>query len=1203
MSVAFSGVAPVYSDAACSRVVTGTTISQGQSRALVYVKGDRSKVDLTIRPANFSPKTVTIGVWEAVQVAVGQYHTCAVLSDGTIRCWGLNDLGQLGDGSNSSSPAPVGVRSSAGPLLTGVKQVAVSARSSCARLASGTVMCWGQGALGQLGNGLTVDSATPVSVMADAATPLSGVTDLSGSKSGAHYCAVYAVSATAKKVKCWGSGGNGRLGYNSTATPTYPVDLCDSIANGACPTLTSAVQVAAGVDHSCALFDDQSVYCWGTNGSGQLGSNSTTESAIPKRVQVTTTPTYLTGATSIAAGAQSSCATVNESGVSRLMCWGYGWRSGDPAFADRKIAGYVKDAVTNANVEGVAELSLSAMSCYLSSAGRIYCWGPNQAGATLFRESLGLSLAEDTGAAGVKTFSVGPSNLCSISESTRDLKCSGGNGSGQLGSATVNPLSLSVVAGFDSYAKISHGSSFSCGVTSDASKAVMCWGWNRDGRAGLPATATSSGSTDVPTAIGLTNVTQVEVGSAHACAVKVDGTVWCWGGGASGRLGNNATANSTTPVQVGRSPHPTAIAMDGSGRILLAGDFPSFDGRANTRGIVRLTTAGAWDSTFASSGTSFNGPVLKLAVQADGKILAAGEFTAYGANAALRLARLNADGTFDSTLVQGTGFDGAINSVAVQADGKIVVVGDFSSYNGAFCGRVARLTSVGALDSSWTCPAVDSVVDAVAIQSSDGKILIAGAFDNVGGSARSKIARLNTNGTLDATFDAGVVTFSTWPYPFINRIVLQTDGKILIAGEFDTFVKSSVTTNRRRIARLTSTGDVDSGFLSMPTTSIPGVDNPIHSVALQSDGKIVLTGDFTGYVNAGNASVAKTRILRLDSAGVLETAYVPTLPAFGVAVVQSDDKVVVAGPFTSVTGSAKPRVARLLTTGVADTTFTPGSGFGAFDFLAATSVEAGDSHACALSGGRVYCWGAGASGRLGNAGTADLTLATAVRSPEGGGTLMTATAVAAGGVFNCAMVGGGRVVCWGASNGVGALGVGMNVNGPYPGWLRNVGNTGVLTTAQSLYAGYDHGCVITTEAGSPVKCWGSNGFGQLGDQTTSSRTAPVSVLKYPGGPSFDGAVELALSPSVTCARLTTGGVWCWGLNTTGRLGLGFLSSFEKIPSPLSITGATALWSGVTALNTSARVGSRVKIWGTTDSGLLGDGAFTRSPLPVDGLFD
>jgi uncharacterized delta-60 repeat protein len=198
------------------------------------------------------------------------------------------------------------------------------------------------------------------------------------------------------------------------------------------------------------------------------------------------------------------------------------------------------------------------------------------------------------------------------------------------------------------------------------------------------------------------------------------------------------------------------LAVQADGKILVGGNFMSLDGQARSY-IGRLNADGTLDATF-NPGAS--GTVNSLAVQADGKILVGGFFTMLGGQTRNRIARLNIDGTLDASFNPGaSGTVGCmVYSLAVQADGKILVGGEFTTLGGQTRNRIGRLNADGTLDASFN-PGASSAIYSLAVQT-DGKVLVGGTFTNLGGQARSCIARVNNNGLATETLNYDGATVS-----------------------------------------------------------------------------------------------------------------------------------------------------------------------------------------------------------------------------------------------------------------------------------------------------------------------------------------------------------------------------------------------------------------------------------------------------------
>ena len=321
--------------------------------------------------------------------------------------------------------------------------------------------------------------------------------------------------------------------------------------------------------------------------------------------------------------------------------------------------------------------------------------------------------------------------------------------------------------------------------------------------------------------------------------------------------------------------------------------------------------SGMLDPSF-DPGNGANGPIYSMALKDDGRILIGGDFSMYNGIGMNNIAVLNGDGTLESAFNPGTGTDPYVRSVALNANGGVILSGDFSTYDGANAAHIAQANSDGSFDGVFNFnlgSGPNSLVYQVKVQN-DRKILVGGLFSMFNGVAKGGINRLNSDGTLDVTFDAGPGTND-----MVFAIAIQSDGKIIIGGQFITYNGVS----RNGIARLNSDGSLDTSF-----NPGSGVNGTVYSIALQSDGKIIIAGNFTSY-----NGTERNRIARLNTNGSVDGAFDPGAGANDhvlASAVQNDDKIIIGGLFTSYAGTFRDHVARLNSNGTLDTTFDPGLG-------------------------------------------------------------------------------------------------------------------------------------------------------------------------------------------------------------------------------------------------------------------------------------
>ncbi len=363
----------------------------------------------------------TAGCLGVTSVVQGGRFTCAVLTDRTVRCWGRNQRGQLGDGTTVDRLAAAPVTD-----LTGVTALGLGGSHACAVLTDGSVKCWGWNAYGQLGLGSIVDQATP--------TTVPGLANVNRVTAGErHTCAVLADGS----MRCWGFNGNGRLGDNTATDRMSPVAVSG---------LGSVRDASCGGDHTCAVTAQGHAFCWGKNLHGQLGIGTTTESRVPVRVS------DFLSADRIVAGYRHTCvhfySSSNPAGGTAL-CWGSNSHGqlGDRMSSHGSTCGEAGDIadcsrspVTVTGFSGaIAELALTPYStCLRTDLGALWCWGRNDYG------QVGDGTFSNRAVPVQVTFPVIArlwpglgSHLCATRPDTPDVFCWGWNDVGQVGDGTL----------------------------------------------------------------------------------------------------------------------------------------------------------------------------------------------------------------------------------------------------------------------------------------------------------------------------------------------------------------------------------------------------------------------------------------------------------------------------------------------------------------------------------------------------------------------------------------------------------------------------------------------------------------------------------------------------------------------------------------------------------------------------------------------
>jgi alpha-tubulin suppressor-like RCC1 family protein len=353
--------------------------------------------------------TPSINAGFQASISAGAYHTCAVLGNGAVKCWGRNDVGQLGNRSNVSRSYPVQVAG----LTAGVIGISAGRTHTCAVTISGAAKCWGDNQSGQLGNGSNIDSNRPVAVRG----LNNGVASISAGSD--HTCAVLIAGG----VKCWGAGGYGRLGDGSNASSNVPLNVVDLG--------TQVKSIAAGGFHTCALLVDGVVKCWGWSVNGQLGNGSTFD------VEGPVTVIDLDEAVAISTGSLHTCALTT---AGELKCWG---SNGQKQLGRSRIQQSASPLVVSGLGDDITTISSSgSSSCAMSSAGIAKCWGWNQFGGlgdgtTISRHQP----VQVIGLTNLKAITVGSSHTCAVT-ALRRMRCWGYNQDGEVGNLGNAPTVL-----------------------------------------------------------------------------------------------------------------------------------------------------------------------------------------------------------------------------------------------------------------------------------------------------------------------------------------------------------------------------------------------------------------------------------------------------------------------------------------------------------------------------------------------------------------------------------------------------------------------------------------------------------------------------------------------------------------------------------------------------------------------------------------
>jgi alpha-tubulin suppressor-like RCC1 family protein len=467
--------------------------------------------------------TPVAGLTNVRALAAHWQHACALLTDGTVACWGSNTSGQLGDGTTIGRAQPVAV-----PGLGKVAAIATGLSHTCAMTAGG-VHCWGSNSQGQMGNG-TSDATTPVLQP----TLVQIVIDPVAIDAGAqHTC----IARLGGQVLCWGGNTSGQLGEGTMTSITEPVPVIG---------VGNARAVATGATFSCASTSDGAVFCWGDDHYGQLGDG---------RAVVRPAPGAVAGnLDAVTAGGAHTCAISRgaTADADAFVCWGsdQAGQLGDNDDVDRGVTAPIK--------VDIAPTAISAgglHTCATDTTGNLWCWGRGSSGQLgpghPIDTPLPIEVALPAGAGSAVAAATGDAHTCVLVSPDGapggDIYCFGDNTYGQLGDGTLNsratlaPVTLGPSA--MRAAMVSAGSDHSCAL--DVTGQIWCWGRGDSGQLGDGAPADQPAPLPVVLPGGLA-AAALSAGGAHSCAVDVAGGVWCWGADDRGQLGLGATGGPVT---------------------------------------------------------------------------------------------------------------------------------------------------------------------------------------------------------------------------------------------------------------------------------------------------------------------------------------------------------------------------------------------------------------------------------------------------------------------------------------------------------------------------------------------------------------------------------------------------------------------------------------------------------------------------------
>jgi alpha-tubulin suppressor-like RCC1 family protein len=946
---------------------------------------------------------------------------------------------------------------------------------------------------------------------------------------------------------CWGDNNSGELG--NISLDNYSIAAV-SVVDASLRPITGVTAFATGRFHTCAVTVSSGALCWGFNGAGELGDNSTSNAPNPvPSIVVDNSFQPVAGLAAIATGTQHTCARTVAGGA---KCWGY------DAYGELGALQYLYSATPVSVVDG-SNLPITNVSsivaggfnsCALSSVGGVKCWGDDSSGkngngALTRAPAVVLGLA-----GGMQTVTVGQDHSCGLTLGG-GVVCWGGNGAGQLGNnSTLASGTPVAVAGLGTgVTAISAGSLRTCAVVSGG---VKCWGDNTFGALGnnnpgmpsslVPVTVVDAGNAPIA------GVVAIAVGKFHACAELAGGGVKCWGANYLGQLGNNDGLFNNQAA---------AVSVVDSGNVPIAGVSMVTAGAAHT--CARTTSGGVlcWGDNNAgilgNNDLSLTRSVTPVSV-VDGDYVPIGGIASVAAGYQFTCARTTTNG------VKCWG-DNSYDSLGSNGPGYSPIPLDVLDDTLAPLGGVAAI-STGTYHS---CAVLGSGGVRCWGANFSGEL----ANPSVTGVSGSAVPALNPNGSLVG----GMTTVAAGGD---HTCAVTNSGAAQCWG------------NNRN-------GQVGNGAIGQVPSAVIGLSGGVasittgdsHTCARMPAGTVKCWG-YNFYGQLGNN----------DNSGANKPSPVTVLDANNRAVTGRTDIAAGADHTCAVTptggvecwgDNGNGQLGNNDNTGANRFTTVAVVDAGGVPIAGVAAVTAGAFHSCALtSAGRVICWGDNSNGQLGNNDNTLVNKYSAVDVVDATNTPITGvTALASGGYFTCALFSGGAVKCWG-DNSKAQLGMGTTGGQSLiPVAVMNLGS-GVA----SIAAGVFHACAITT-AGT-AKCWGYNADGQLGDNSTTTRPAPAAVSGL-----GSGVARIAGGQFHTCAVSTAGALTCWGDDSKGQLGINSTGGRSLIPAAVSGLGSGVATVATGGLHTCAlTTAGAVMCWGNNNAGQVGDNSTTTRPAPV-----
>ena len=1126
-----------------------------------------------------SNTVVAISDVQSTSVAAGDGLSCVLASDG-VRCAGVSRIGTvsrrisvLNDGprETTSRPTPIeGLPAAPIALSTGYL-------FTCALLADGGVRCWGENARGQLGDGTSIRRATPAGVV--------GITDAAQVCTGKEFACARSRDGV---VHCWGSDEFGQL---ATAGST---SQCNGVGCNNAPVrigpLPPADEITCGYSHACARAHDGSVRCWGSNASRETGSSSLAIRRTPVLVAA------IPPARALTAGDGFTCAIGDDDNV---WCWGdngsaqTGMPTGEYC-GTRECSGPRRIAFSQPM--HILEIASGVKHVCVRTADDVYCWGQDEVGQLGHSSRVGCDFGIPCDARPVRmafpnASATHPTSIglaawtTCVATDTGETYCSGSAGNGVI--PIDAPLALTAPTSIPRLASATNLGGRGNTMCGRVDGVLSCWGDNYSGQLANGI----DGNSHVASRVPVSDVTDACVGGAHACALRGDGSVWCFGINNYSQLGSGPDdpPRNAVPQHV-TTESATAIACGNNFTCVIAGADAqvecwgaNFFGQLGTGAVTTSAQALVVPGTSGSRSLAVGGAFVCALDDA-------GHVACWGSNAWGQCGQPASDHVSSASPVRMA--DGAllehVVGIAAVIDQTVCAWRDDGS---VWCWGLDRW---GALGRGRTGAATPTPVRA---QLDPDVESVRGGYETFCAHHRDGH---NTCWGDNRTAELGL----GFAGPEVGPAVVRTPDLDLVTPAGG----NGFTCGRRRdgtgvcwganFMGALGDGSLVDHYEPRPIVGLERITDFVgglnHECAIVEGGSLFCWGEGASGQTGDPLALSSTQPAPVR--GLDETTSLAV--GFGfVCGLNRDGAVACAG--TNDEGQLGD-----------GTRFESRTAQHVDGVEHAMQISAGVAHACAVLDDRTHsatCWGRAESGQLGvdgHIGSRPFALGVAIDQ---------LVEIAAGGRHTCALRTDGSVWCWGANDRfqlgatAGAAGLtecprygidGLPTSDAFACAVAPRRVEG-LANARHIAAGGLHTCAWLAD--DTVRCWGANTFGQLGDGTTADSAAPVSPAGITGVVAMTASRRVACRADLpyaidcdasgedhTCVVLADHTMRCWGRNDRGQLGEGTGAHVDR-HAPVAVivtTGVTDVRAGG-AQTCVQRVDRSIACFGDDTEGQLG----------------